>query len=107
MVDVSWSICHNPSCGGLCVHPHHGWSQDSFVGMCCFQVRRCRTSFQLSRKAIDLSVACHWKALVELEGFEPSTFPMESGRSLQAGAMVELEGFEPSTSSMPLKRSPN
>ena len=44
--------------------------------------------------------------MVELEGFEPSTFPMESGRS-QAEAMVELEGFEPSTSSMPLKRSPN
>ena len=49
----------------------------------------------------------HAGTMVELEGFEPSTFPMESGRSLQAGAMVELEGFEPSTSSMPLKRSPN
>ncbi len=70
----------------------------------------------------------------ELEGLEPSTFPMASGRTrvsggfrehmrktlccgnrkaadpsaaCHRGTMVELEGFEPSTSSMPLKRSPN
>ena len=40
-------------------------------------------------------------------GIRTLCLPDHIGTLSRAKAMVELEGFEPSTSSMPLKRSPN
>jgi hypothetical protein len=67
----------------------------------------------LRARCYPLGTARPWDAhsrareLVDRMGFEPTAFPMRSGRTLDGRGMVDRMGFEPTASSLRTRRSPS